>query len=58
MVQGQLVTAIRIQFKQPSYFMMTTRAPPMVNPKDGVHVHWLLTHCAVFKERVALRPSS
>jgi hypothetical protein len=25
-----------------------------VDPKGGVHVHWLLAHCAVFKERVLL----
>ena len=27
-------------------------------PKAGLHMHWLLAHCAVFKERDALVPSS
>ena len=27
-------------------------------PKGGVHVHWLLAHCAVFKERARFHPSS
>jgi hypothetical protein len=27
------------------------KAMPPSDPKDGVHVHWLLAHCAVFKER-------
>ncbi|MGH8887097.1 MAG: hypothetical protein ACRDYX_18385 [Egibacteraceae bacterium] len=34
------------------------KVTPSPDPKGGVHVHWLLTHCAVFKERVAFFPSS
>jgi hypothetical protein len=38
--------AVRNQFILPPHF--TARA----DPKGGVHVHWLLAHCAVFKERM------
>jgi hypothetical protein len=43
---------------RPPHFMDTPWRATGSNPKGGVHVHWLLAHCAVFKERDALRPSS
>ena len=47
---------------RPPYFTVLIRrtheACSGTDPKGGVHMHWLLAHCAVFKERDALVPSS
>jgi hypothetical protein len=37
---------------RPSNFPALSRHEVGTGPEDGVHVHWLLALCAVFKERV------